>query len=136
MRSSILPLVALLAFGCSSKNAYENDAGIITRTGMIMTRDEVEMRDVEEGTRTNTSAYGAVSSGGGFSIGLGFLFSPWTSGASTREPMRYEVELKDGGQISVYHDSHDFQISDCVEITVHPDEAEHPPRMKRIKGGC
>ncbi len=50
--------------------------------------------------------------------------------------MRYEVELEDGDQISVYHDSHDFQIGDCVEITVHPDEEEHPPRMKRIKGGC
>jgi len=136
MRTSILLLVALLAFGCSSKNAHENDAGIITRIGVIVTRDEVEMRDVEEGNRTNTSVYGAASSGGGLSIGLGFLFSPQTTGSSTREPMRYEVELEDGGQISVYHDSHGFQIGDCVEITVHPDEEEHPPRMKRIKDGC
>jgi len=44
--------------------------------------------------------------------------------------MRYEVELEDGDQISVYHDSHDFQIGDCVEITL------HPPAMKRIKDGC
>jgi len=136
MRTSILLLIALLAFGCSSKNAHDNDSGIITRIGVIMTRDEVEMRDVEEGTRTDTSVYGAVSSGGGFSIGLGFLLSPRNLGVSTRAPMRYEVVLEDGGQISVYHDSHDFQIGDCVEITVHPDEAEHPPRMKRIKGGC
>jgi hypothetical protein len=136
MRTSILLLVALLAFGCSSKNAHDNDSGIITRIGVIMTRDEVEMRDVEEGTRTDTSVYGAVSSGGGFSIGLGFLLSPRNSGVSTRAPMRYEVELADGGQISVYHDSHDFQIGDCIEITVHPDDEEHPPRMKRIKGGC
>jgi len=136
MRTSILFLVALLACGCSSKKAHENDAGIITRIGVIMARDEVEMRDVEEGTRTNTSVYGAASSGGGFSIGLGFLFSPRNTGSSTREPMRYEVELEDGGQISVYHDSHDFQVGDCVEISVHPDEEEHPPRMKRIKDGC
>ena len=136
MRTSILLLIALLAFGCSSKNAHDNDSGIITRIGVIMTRDEVEMRDVEEGTRTDTSVYGAVSSGGGFSIGLGFLLSPRNLGVSTRAPMRYEVVLEDGGQISVYHDSHDFQIGDCVEITLHPDEAEHPPRMKRIKGGC
>jgi hypothetical protein len=136
MRTSVLLLVALLAFGCSSKNAHENDAEIITRIGVIMTRDEVEMRDVEAGARTNTSVYGGISSGAGFSIGLGVLLSPRTTGTSTREPMRYQVELQDGGQITVYHDSHDFQIGDCVEITVHPDEEEHPPRMKRIKDGC
>jgi len=136
MQASILLLVALLAFGCSSKNAHENDAGIITRIGVIVTRDEVEMHDVERATGTNTSVFGAISSGGGISIGLGVLLSPRNSGASTREPMRYQVALEDGSQISVYHDSHDFQIGDCIEITVHPDEEEHPPRMKRIKDGC
>ena len=50
--------------------------------------------------------------------------------------MRYEVELEDGGRIVIYHDSHDTQIGDCVEITVHPEEEEYPPRMKRIKDGC
>jgi len=50
--------------------------------------------------------------------------------------MRYEVELEDGDQIIVYHDSHDFQIGDCVEIGVYPDKEEYPPAMKRIKDGC
>ena len=50
--------------------------------------------------------------------------------------MRYEVELTDGGQITIYHDSQDFEIEDCVEIAVYPDEEKHPPTMKRNKGGC
>ena len=136
MRTSILLLGALLAFGCSSKKTHENDTGSVSKIGVIIAREDVEMRNVGEETRTNTSTYGGVSSGGGFSIGMGVLFSPRTSGSSTREPMRYEVELKDGDQITVYHDSYDFQIGDCVEIGGYPDEEEHPPAMKRIKNGC
>jgi len=37
--------------------------------------------------------------------------------------MRYEVELQNEGRITVYHDSYDFQIGDCVEIGVYPDKA-------------
>jgi hypothetical protein len=136
MRTSILLLVALLAFGCSSKKASENDTGSNRKIGVIVAREDVEMMSVEEETRTNTSAYGGVSSGGGFSIGLGILFSPRTSGSSSRVPMRYEVELQNEGRITVYHDSYEFQIGDCVEISLYPDEEEHSPAMKRIKGGC
>ena len=50
--------------------------------------------------------------------------------------MRYEVELQNEGRITVYHDSYDFQIGDCVEIGVYPDEEEHPPAIKRFKDGC
>jgi hypothetical protein len=136
MRTSILLLVALLVLGCSSKKAHENDTGSTSKIGVIIAREDVEMMSVEEETRTNTSAYGGVSSGGGFSIGLGVLFSPWTSGSSSRKPMRYEVELQNEGRITVYHDSYDFQIGDCVEIAVYPDKEEHSPAMKRIKDGC
>ena len=135
MRTSILLLVALLVFGCSSKKADENDTGSTKKIGVIVAREDVETMDVEEETRTNTSAYGGVSSGG-FAIGSGVLFSPRTSGASARKPMRYEVELQNEGRITVYHDSYDFQIGDCVEIGLYPDEEEHLPTMKRIKGGC
>jgi len=136
MRILIMLLVLLPAFGCSSKNAPENHAEIITRYGIITAREDVDMQDVDEASRTSSSVYGGVSSGGGFSIGLGVLFSPRTSGSSSRRPMRYEVELQNEGRITVYHDSYDFQIGDCVEITSPPDEEEHPPAMKRIKDGC
>ena len=135
MRTSILLLVALLVSGCSSKKADENGTGSTKKIGMIIAREDVETMDVEEETRTNTSAYGGVSSGG-FAIGSGVLFSPRTSGVSARKPMRYEVELQNEGRITVYHDSYDFQIGDCVEIGLYPDEEEHLPTMKRIKGGC
>lgn len=136
MRTSILLLVAVLVFGCSSKKADEIDTASASKIGVIVAREDVETMDVEEETRTNSSAYGGVSSGGGFSIGVGVLFSPRTSGASARKPMRYEVELQNEGRITVYHDSYDFQIGDCVEIGLDPDDDEHPPAMKRIKGGC
>ena len=135
MRTSILLLVALLVFGCGSKKAGENDTGSTKKIGVIVAREDIETMDVDTETRTNTSAYGGVSSGG-FSIGTGVLFSPRTSGASARKPMRYEVELQNEGRITVYHDSYDFQLGDCVEIGLYPDDDEHPPAMKRIEGGC
>jgi hypothetical protein len=50
--------------------------------------------------------------------------------------MRYEVELQNEGRITVYHDSYDFQIGDCVEIGVYPDKEEYPPVIKSIKDSC
>jgi hypothetical protein len=44
--------------------------------------------------------------------------------------------LKDGGQFTIYHDSRDFEVEDCVEITVYPDEDKHPPTMERNKDAC
>ena len=135
MRTTILLLAALLVFGCGSKKASENEAEIITKSGVITAKEDVEMRGVEEGTGSNTSVYGGISSGGGIGIGLGIFLSPGSDSGPVK-PVRYEVELEDGGQITVYHDSHDFEPGDCVEITVHPDEKENPPTMKRIKDGC
>jgi hypothetical protein len=135
MRTAILFLAALLVFGCGSKNTSESEAEIITKFGVITLKEDVEMRDVEEGTRSNTSVYGGVSSGGGFSMGLGIFLSPGSDSGPV-EPVRYQVELKDGDRITVYHDSHDFEVGDCVEITVYPDEEEYQPTMKRIKDGC
>ncbi len=137
MRYAILCLSAILIGACSSKSAIEDEAEIITRVGIIKTKDDVSMQQVEEdSSRVNTSVYGSISSGGGVSIGLGFLFSQFGSSSSDVEPVRYEVELLDGGQMTIYHDSRDFEVDDCVEIVVHPDEEKHPPTMQRNKGGC
>ena len=138
MRYPIIFLTALLLFGCSSKSAREGDAEIITRIGVIAAREDVSMDDVERdtGTRGRTSVYGSISTGGRVSIGLGFLLSPFTSGGSEPQPVRYEIDLIDNGQMTIYHDSRDFEIGDCVKIIVHPDEKKHPPTMKRNKGGC
>jgi len=135
MRATILLLAALLVFGCGSKKASENEAETITKFGIITAKEDVEMMDVEEGSGSNSSVYSGVSSGGGFGIGLGIFLSPGSDSGPV-EPMRYQVELKDGGQITVYHDSHDFEPGDCVEITVYPGEEEYQPTMKRIRDGC
>lgn len=136
MRYLILLIVSLPLLACSSKSAHESEAEIITRVGIIVAREDVNMDDVEKDTGGRTSVYGSISTGGRVSIGIGFLLSPFVSGGSDPEPVRYEVELIDGGQMTIYHNSRDFEVDDCVEISVHPDEKEHPPTMKRNKGGC
>ncbi len=136
MRYSIILISALLLFACSSKSTHEDEAEIITKIGVIATREDVNMDDVEKDTGTRTSVYGSISTGGRVSIGLGFLLGSFSSGGSDPEPVRYEIDLIDGGQMTIYHDSRDFEVDDCVEITVHPDEKKHPPTMKRNKGGC
>jgi hypothetical protein len=136
MRYLILLIVSLPLLACSSKSAHESEAEIITRVGIIVAREDVNMDDVEKDTGGRTSVYGSISTGGRVSIGIGFLLSPFVSGGSEPEPVRYEVELIDGGQMTIYHNSRDFEVDDCVRITVHPDEKKHPPTMKRNKDGC
>ena len=139
MRYSILLFSALFVFGCSSKNAHEDNVEIITRIGIITTKEDASLNDVEKDKNASTSVYGSVSSGSGgssVSIGIGVLLSSFFSSESDHELVRYEVDLKDGGQFTIYHDSRDFEIDDCVEITVHPDEDKYPPTMKRKKGAC
>ncbi len=136
MRYLILLLAAFLAFGCSSKKPHQDDAEIITRIGVISAKEDASLNEVEKDTGSRTSVYGSVSSGGSVSIGLGFLLGSFSSSDSDRDLVRYEVDLKDGGQFTIYHDSQDFEVDDCVEITVHPDEDKHPPTMKRNKDAC
>ncbi len=131
-------LAALLLSACSSKMTAEERAQIITRNGVIAAKEDASVDDVERATQTRgrTSVYGSVSSGGGVSIGLGFLLSSIGSGGSTPQPVRYEIDFVGGGQMTIYHDSRDFEVGDCVEISAHPDEKKYPPKMRRNKGGC
>lgn len=140
MRIPIILLSVILLFACGSKKPQAHDkAEIITRVGVIAAREDVSMDDVERDTRSSTSVYGSVSSGSsgsGVSIGIGVLLSSIVSDGSDPEPVRYEVNLIEGGQMTIYHDSGDFEVGDCVQITVHPDEKKHPPTMQRKEGGC
>jgi hypothetical protein len=137
MRYSILLLSSLLLLACSSREPQVAPADIIHKTGLIVSKENVSMDAVESDTRTTTSVHASISSGGHVSIGLGILLSKFLSGDDTKpSPVRYEVEFTDGGQITIYHDSRDFEVDDCVEIRVHPDKDRYPPTMKRNKGGC
>lgn len=136
MKYSILLFILLLGIGCSAKHPPAHEAEIITRLGIIAAREDVSLDQVEKDTNVNTSIYASVSSGGRVSFGLGILLYPFTSGSSRPDPVRYQINLQDGGQMTIYHDSRDFAVDDCVEIRVHPDEKNHPPTMKRNQGAC
>jgi hypothetical protein len=135
MRILLLLLVAVVVGACSSKQAHEEEVEIITRTGLITVKEDVSLNDVEKDSKTRTSVYGSVSSGGGISIGLGFLLGS-SSSRSDPDPVRYEVNLQDDSKVTIYSQSRDFEVGDCVEIRSHPDEKKHPPVMKRKAGGC
>lgn len=134
MRTPLWIAALILLTACSGKSTVE-EADIITRLGEITAKEEASREKVSE-KGVNTSVYASVSSGGGVSIGIGFLLSKFLSGGSDLAPMRYEVDLVDGDAMTIYHDSRDFEIGDCVEIRVHPDEEKHPPTMRRRKGAC
>lgn len=141
MPYSLLVLTVLLSIGCSASKPQIDDAEIITRIGVIVVKDDTNQNAVEgESTGTSsTSVYGSVSSGGsgsGVSIGLGVLLGSISSASSSEAPVRYDIETQEGEKVTVYYESHDFEVGDCVEVTSHPDEEKNPPVMKRKKGAC
>ena len=135
MRNLILMMILVLSAACSSKTAVENEDQI-TKFGLIAEKEEVDMEQVKKESKTNTSVYASVNSGGGVSIGIGFLVGLLGSDEPEENPVRYKVELVDGSEITIYHMSRLFEVDDCVMITLHEDEEENPPSMERSKDGC
>ena len=136
MRPTIMMLTLALLYGCAANSAAENDTEFVTRIGVIKGKEVVDPENPGSDKQVNTSVHASVSSGGGLSIGLGFLISALSGGASPDHPVRYQVELLDGEPITVYHESDLFEVEDCVEISSMADDDETPPLMKRIKDGC
>ena len=136
MRILVLLLVVLLGVGCSGKQSGAGGAEPIIEFGIITAKEAVEIETVERETRTNTSFHASISSGGGVSIGLGFLLSPLRSSQTAENPLRYEITMRDGDKVTIYHLSSLFEVGDCVEITAYPDEEANPPEMVRSKEGC
>ena len=136
MRVAGLLLVVLFGFGCSNKNTTANQAEPITEFGVITAKEAVEMETVKSETDVNTSFHVSMSSGGGVAIGLGFLLSPLRSSQTEENPIRYEIKMTDGDEVTIYHLSSQFEIGDCVKITAYPDEEDNPPEMVRSEDGC
>lgn len=132
MRSAIVLTLALLV-GCTSKQPSQ--AEFVTRLGVIVGKEVVELESGSE-RRVNTSVSAGVSSGRGLSIGLGFWLTPSSRNSSETPPVRYRVEMMDGDEMIVFHESQLFEVEDCVEITYLADDDRNPPMMKLIKGGC
>ena len=136
MRLAIFLLTVLVTLGCSNKQSNADHGEPIVKYGIITDKEAVDLESAESHTNVDTSVYASISSGGSFSIGLGFLLAPFKSSEVKEDPIRYEVEFLDGGEITIYHLSSLFEVNDCVEITAYPDESEEPPTMVRSKDGC
>lgn len=136
MRSWIVLLIVLLLYGCASTGPALKDTELVTRIGVIASKEVVDLEDSRNESRVNTSVSASVSSGGGLAIGLGFLMSSRLSDTPDNPPVRYRVDLLEGEQISVFHQSDLFDVGDCVEISTLPDDDSTSPVMKRVKGGC
>lgn len=136
MRVAILIMAILLGSGCASKQSTQDKPEPIVKYGVIVASQAADMEEVRSRSQVDTSFHASISSGSGLSIGLGFLLSPLLSSETREKPIRYEIDLADGSRITIYHLSSLFQIDDCVEITVFPDEEKHPPEMVRSKDGC
>ena len=128
----LLPCLTLLV-ACSGKTA-EDGGQPETKYGLITAKEEVDLDSDDSNTRTRVFA--SVSSGGGVSVGFGFLVGLFNSGKKEENPIRYEVSLLDGSDITIYHSSRHFEVDDCVKITLHDDQDESPPDMERSKQGC
>jgi len=135
MRILSLLLGVLLLASCASKSGPGKDSEVVTHIGQITSKQEATRDEVSD-SGLNTSIHVSASSGGGVSIGIGFLISKMLSGGSSQPPMRYEVELLDGESMTIFHDSRDFEVDDCVEISVYPEKQKKPPRMQRSEGSC
>jgi hypothetical protein len=134
MRSAIILFTVALLCACATGKPAEED--YVTRVGVIKSREVVDLEQARSDSRVNTSVSASVSSGRGLSIGLGVLLSGVSGGASAKPSVRYSVELLTGEEITVYHESDQFQVDDCVEIRTLPGDDARPPMMKRIPGGC
>jgi len=137
IRNALLASLLLLAAACGTKSTQPADPPIV-KFGVIATKQDASKDQVQSATRGTTSVYGSISSGGRVSIGVGIgvLMGTFGSGSSDQQPVRYDIDLQDGGQITVYHESRNFEVGDCVRITVYPDEQKHAPDMERSKEGC
>ncbi len=135
MRSTIILLTLALLSACAASSPAENESEMI-RIGVIKGKDVVDPENAGGGKRVNTSVGASVSSGGGVSIGIGFLISALSGGSSEAHPVRYQVQLMDGEQITVFHESDLFEVEDCVEIKSLTGDDKKPPQMKRLKDGC
>ena len=134
-RNILLVIVVALGGGCATTSPPP-DAEAIVKLGRISERSRVSVDEARSRTAVNTNIYASVSSGGGISIGLGFLLSPFRSDDLSKRPIRYRIDLLDGDRMTVYHDDPDYGPGDCVEIRVYRDGNRYPPSLRRKPGAC
>lgn len=125
-------LVALTGSACSSKSPTANEVSRLT--GLVIEREVVEKAEVRKRS-SNTRIYGSVSSGGGVSIGLGFLLPLLSSDDDSQTLVRYKIQLQPGDEQVIYHPDSRFAVGDCIDI-VELEDSNKPPRLELSTSSC
>lgn len=138
MRLFLFLFTLLFLSACSTKtpdSAAMPD--VVNKTGVVVAKQVIPVHEIDdEGLNVDTRIFASIFSGGRISLGLGFLFSPSNSSETPVKPVRYEVKMMDGSEFVLYSENEDFEIDDCVDITIYEDVENHPPQMERNKDGC
>ncbi len=132
-RSLILTCLLLFSSACSTKSVSEEEVSRVT--GLIVEREIVEKAQVQQQRRSNTRVYGSVSSGGGVSIGLGFLVPLLSSDDSNQALVRYKIRLTGGEEQVIYHPDTRFAEGDCIDI-IELQDSSKPPRLELSTSSC
>jgi len=133
LRSAILLLTVILLGACATSKPAEDE--FVTRVGVITGKDVID-NSQPSNSSTHISTGVSVSSDRGVAVGIGVLLGSLGGGSTTETSVQYHVDLMDGEQITIYHDSDQFLAGDCVEIRFVPENENYPPQMKRIAGDC
>jgi len=118
MRAIALLLSLALVSACATGRPAPGTREFVTRIGVITGREPVDPGE------------------SGQLIAFGMLMSSGFSVASQSGAVRYRVKLLNGEEVTVFQDSDQFEVGDCVEISALAGADENPPLMKRIVGGC
>ena len=130
MRLLISLLFVISLNGCdmtaSRSVKTEIDGGILRSVGVIKSRKILDLSTLE--TNSNeTSSEARI-------FGLEYLATDGGYRSSTA--IRYDVELLDGGLLTVYSESWRYQVDDCVNIIIDIDNPKNQPEFYLNKNDC
>ena len=136
MRYLFLILLLINIVACSSKS-MDDVPDVVNKTGRIINKEYVAIEEVSSGgVSVNPSIFASIFSGGRISLGLGFLFTSEDDSYTTETTTRYKIKMTDGSEMDIFSNSTQYQVDDCVEVIVHKDVENNPPRLERLEGGC
>lgn len=130
MRLLISLLLGISLNGCdmtaSRSVKTEIDGGILRSVGVIKSRKILDLSTLETNS-SETSSEAKI-------FGLEYLATDGGYRSSTA--IRYDVELLDGGLLTVYSESWRYQVDDCVNIIIDIDNPKNQPEFYLNKNDC
>lgn len=130
MRLLISLLLVISLNGCdmtaSRSVKTEIDGGILRSVGVIKSRKILDLNTLDANS-SETSAEANI-------FGLEYLTADGGYRSSTA--IRYDIELLDGGLLTVYSESWRYQVDDCVNIIIDIDNPKNQPQFFLNKTDC